>query len=95
MKYSDAKKLSNVMSDEITKLGGLLYGLKKDEVLVDSMDLSGRLVMSGIAKMILDERLNSFGKAYLALMRSDAHIYFSRYLAESAKMENTLMKWIL
>ncbi len=36
--------------------------------------------------MMLGRRLDSFGKAYLALMKSDAHLYFSRYLAESAKM---------
>ena len=75
MKYSDAKKLFDVMSDEMTKLGGLLYGLKKDGVLVDSMSLNGRLVVSRIAKMMIDGRLKSFGKAYLA---------------ESAKMEECL-----
>ena len=40
MKYSDAKKLFDVMSDEMTRLGGLLYGLKKDGFLVDSMSLN-------------------------------------------------------
>lgn len=40
---------------------------------------------------MLDSRLKSFGRAYLALMKSDAHLHFSRYLAESAKM-NKLLK---
>ena len=90
MKYSDAKKLFDVMSDEMTRLGGLLYGLKKNGVLVDSMSLNGQLVISRIAKMMIDGRLDSFGKAYLALMKSDAHLHFSRYLAESARMEKHL-----
>ena len=32
MTYSDVKKLFDMMSNEMTKLGGLLYGLKKDGV---------------------------------------------------------------
>ena len=56
----------DVMSDEMTKLGGLLYGLKKDGVIVDSMSVNGQLVVSRIAKMMIDGRLKSFGKAYLA-----------------------------
>ena len=90
MKYPDAKKLFDVMSDEMTRLGDLLYGLKKDGVLVDSMSLNGQLVVSRIAKMMIDSRLKSFGKAYLTLMKSDAHLHFSRYLPESAKTEKNL-----
>lgn len=32
MTYSDAKKLFDMMSNKMTKLGGLLYGLKKNRV---------------------------------------------------------------
>ena len=54
------------------------------------MGLNGQLLVSRIAKMMLDGRIDSFGKAYLALMKNDAYIYFLRYLAESAKMERKL-----
>ena len=65
------------MSDEMTKLGGQLYGLKQYGVLVDSISLNGQFVVSRIAKMIIDGRLDSFVKTYLALMKSDAHLHFS------------------
>lgn len=87
MKYSDAKKLFDVMSDEMTRFGGLLYGLQKNVVLVDSMGLNEQLVVSRVAKMTIVGRLDSFSKAYLALMKSDAHLHFSNYVAESTKME--------
>lgn len=54
------------------------------------MSVNGQLVVSRIAKMMIDGRLKSFGKAYLALMKSDTHLYFSRYLAELVKMEKRL-----
>lgn len=78
------------MLDEMTKLGGLLYGFKKDGVVVDSMSLNGQLVVSRIAKVMIDGRLKSFSKEYLALIKSDAYLHFSRYLAESAKMKKHL-----
>ncbi len=34
MKYCDVKKLFDVMYDEMTKLGGLLYGLKRANLLL-------------------------------------------------------------
>ena len=40
--------------------------------------------------MMIDGRLDSFGRAYLALMKSNAYLHFSRYLAESARMEKHL-----
>ncbi len=95
MKYSDAKRLFDVMSDEMTRLGGLLYGLKKDGVLVYSMSLNGQLVVSRIAKIMLDGRLDSFGKAYLALMKSDATFISRGILPNRQKWKATLMKWIL
>ena len=49
-----------------------IYELKKDGILVDSMSLNGQLVVSRIAKTMIDGRLKSFGKAYLTLMKSDA-----------------------
>ena len=52
------------------------------------MSVNEQLMVSRIAKMMIDGRLDSF--AYLALMKSDAYIHFSRYLAESAKMEKHL-----
>ena len=54
------------------------------------MSLNGQLVVSRIAKMMIDGRLKSFGKAYIALMKSDAHLNFSRYLVKSARMEKHL-----
>lgn len=54
------------------------------------MGVNGQLMVSRIAKMMIDGRIDSFGKAYLALMKSDAHIYFLKYLAESAKMKRYL-----
>ena len=56
-----------------------------------SMGVNGRLVVSRIAKMMLDRRrIDSFGKAYLSLMKSDATLHFSMCLAESSKMESYL-----
>lgn len=55
---------------------------------MNSISLNGQFVVSNIAKMMIDSRLKSFGKAYLALMKSDAHLHFSKYLAESAQMES-------
>ena len=54
------------------------------------MVVNGQLLVSRIAKMMLDSRLKSFGKAYLALMKSDAYLHFSKDFAESAKMERKL-----
>ena len=54
------------------------------------MVVNGRLLVSRIAKMMLDGRIDSFGKAYLAIMESDAHLHFSKYLAESTKMKSNL-----
>ena len=45
------------------------------------MSLNGQLFISRIAKMMIDGRLDYFGKAYLAIMESNAHLHFSRYLA--------------
>lgn len=45
------------------------------------MSLTGQFVISRIAKMTIVGRLDYFGKVYLALMKSDAHLHFSRYLA--------------
>ncbi|MDY3768431.1 MAG: hypothetical protein SOZ83_02355 [Sphaerochaetaceae bacterium] len=67
-----------------------IYGIQKDGILIDSMSLNGQLVVSRVAKMTIVGRLDSFSKAYLALMKSDAYLHFSRYLAESAKMERKL-----
>ena len=55
---------------------------------MDSMVVNGRLLVSRIAKMMLDGRIDSFGKAYLAIIESDAHLHFSKYLAESTQMES-------
>lgn len=65
----------------------MLYELKKEGVLVDSISLNGQLVVSIIAKMMLDSRLKSFGKAYLTIIESDAHLHFSKDFAESSKMK--------
>lgn len=50
-------------------------------MLIDSMSVNGQLFISRIAKMMIDGRIDSFGKAYLALMKSDAHLHFSRDFA--------------
>lgn len=55
---------------------------------MNSISLNGQFVVSRIAKMMLDSRLKSFGKAYLTIIESDAHLHFSKYLAESAQMES-------